>query len=402
MRERFAYLPRDGEPYLLECWLRGLPAGTRVRVLSDHTSARTISNTHKAVVTWHDPYGDNTAFDLGSLLTEDGLASLVVPRAVERVPMRYRSGVLMADLAPHYPLLHQAWQWGFRELHFVAHGSEERVALPHLLDAYQNRHQGQRCFVVGNGPSLAQLDMSRLKDEITLGSNRCFLGYEQWGFPFTYWGVYDQYQIETYHPIYEAHVPAETTKFYPVEYGAVINVENGCPVNMQWPQSTARAFSAEPGHLYVGFTVTYMLLQIAAVMGCDPIILIGTDHRYALSRRGYSPVFRRLRRQATRHLRGGRLYESARAAYRTWKIHGTGPGRAPALWGTADATSPTHFTDAYTDGGKNRFLPPEPEEAERDFDEAHRWAQSMGRTIVNATPGSALNSFPMMDFDDLF
>jgi len=308
----------------------------------------------------------------------------------------------MADLAPHYGLLRRAWQWGFRAARFVAHHSEERIALPFVLDAFHNRHTGRRCFVVGNGPSLGQLDMARLQGEITLGANRCFLGYPTWGFPFTYWGVYDKYQIEAYHGVYEANIPPETPKFYPVEYAPVMNVANGCPVNSVWPQGAERAFSADPAQIYVGFTVTYMLLQIAACMGCDPIILIGADHRYDLKRRGYSLAFRRLRRRATQHLRGGRVYETALAAGRAWKKRGGLNQRDPALWSTADAAGPTHFTENYTDGGKNKFLPPEPEEAERDFDCAHAWALANDRRIVNASPGSALESFPRVEFDDLF
>ena len=30
---------------------------------------------------------------------------------------------------------------------------------------FKNKHEGKRCFVIGNGPSLNKLDMSKLKDE---------------------------------------------------------------------------------------------------------------------------------------------------------------------------------------------------------------------------------------------
>lgn len=306
----------------------------------------------------------------------------------------------MPAVAPHYELLRQLWHWGFREAVFVDHGGETMLPMPHLLDGLHNRHRGERCFVVGNGPSLNAIDMTRLKEEITLGSNRCYLGYDSWGFPFTYWGVYDQFQIEEYHRDYEAQVPAETVKFFPAEYGSVLRVAQGCPVNSVWPDPRPRAFSDDPAQVYRGFTVTYMLLQIAAIMGCDPIILIGADHRYELSRRGYSRVLRSVRRGVARHLRGGRVYDAALAAHRAWRKGGV--AGAPSLWTTADATSPTHFTTHYTDGGKNRFLPPEPEEADRDFACALQWANGSGRRILNATPGSALEVFPKVAFEGLF
>lgn len=314
--------------------------------------------------------------------------------------MRYRAGVLMPEIAPHYDLLRPLWHWGFREAVFVGHVGETILPMPHLLDGLHNRHRGERCFVVGNGPSLNAIDMTRLKSEITLGSNRCYLGYEAWGFPFTYWGVYDHFQIEEYHRDYETHVPPETVKLFPAEYWPVLHMAEGCPVNCVWPDPRPRAFSDDPARVYRGFTVTYMLLQIAAIMGCDPIILIGADHRYELSRRGYSRVLRSVRRGVTRHLRGGRIFDTVLAAHRAWRKGGA-PG-APSLWSTADATSPTHFTTGYTDGGKNRFLPPEPEEAERDFACAQQWAEASGRQILNATPGSALEIFPRVEFAALF
>ena len=94
------------------------------------------------------------------------------------------------------------------------------------------------------------------------------------------------------------------------------------------------------------------------------------------------------------------MYNAALAGQRAWRKGGA--AGAPSFWTTADAESPTHFTAGYTDGGKNRFLPPEPEEAARDFDCARQWAEASGRRILNATPGTALESFPKVAFEDLF
>ncbi len=398
----FVYLPRGENPYLLRCWLRTQGDGVKIGLLSDHEEAKALQEAFPAIQSLTVLNGNGSLPEsVANEISVMPCPELVVPQTPDRVPMRFQHGTLLSDFSPHGALIRTAWQWGFRALRFVAHGGEERLAIPHHLDSFKNRHAGKRCFVVGNGPSLQQLDMSLLRDEITFGSNRCFLGYPQWGFPFRYWGVYDAFQIERYHDIYEKNIPEDTIKFLPLEYASVLRAANTCLVPCVWPRSTARAFSASPDHCYVGFTVTYMLLQLAAMMGCDPIILIGTDHRYELRQRGYSRWARQLRRGITRRLRGGRLYETALSAQRGWKRHRTATIN-PALWSTDDATQPTHFTTAYTDHGKNQFLPPEPEEAERDFDCAQAWAVAQGRTILNATPNSALTSFPTTDFDDLF
>ena len=397
MTDTVAYLPINHDPHVLVHWIQSLPKDARVTLIADHPEAQQIAAEHTAIQQVIVP-DDTDAIAFAPQAT----ATLIVPWGLSQIPLRYRAGLSIPELAPHYPLLRRAWAWGFRSLCFVSFTTETTVALPHLLDEFHNRHKGQRCFVVGNGPSLQQLDMSRLKDEITLGSNRCFLGYPTWGFPFTYWGVYDKFQIEEYHAVYATHVPEACPKFFPVEYSPLMNVAQGCPVNTRWPQGVSRAFSDDPAQVYVGFTVTYMLLQIAAIMGCNPIILIGTDHRYDLRQRGYSRLFRSFRRRVARQLRGGAIFETSLAAHRTWKQHRHANPISPALWSTQDATTATHFTGAYTDGGKNRFLPPEPEEAERDFECAAAWARKNTVDILNATPDSALTSFPRIDFDTLF
>ncbi len=38
-----------------------------------------------------------------------------------------------------------------------------------------NIHHGQRCFIIGNGPSLQRTDLTKLKDEFTFGMNRIYL-----------------------------------------------------------------------------------------------------------------------------------------------------------------------------------------------------------------------------------
>lgn len=390
----FAWLPDGASPRLLADWLRQLPAEARVALLSDASHPAPIAV----------PDGARCRFDTwapGATPAPELISGrpLYIPHALDRVPLRHDPKVLMPALAPHYGWLRTARMWGFTSLVFVDYGGETRMALPHLLGEFHQRHRGRRAFVVGNGPSLNDLDMTRLRDEITLGSNRCFLGYPQWGFPFTYWGVYDHFQIETYHGVYEDHVPADTVKFFPAEYLPVLRVANGCPVNSLWPDPASRAFSDDPARVYRGFTVTYMLLQIAAIMGCDPIILIGTDHRYHLGHRGFSPWLRAARRGVVRRLRGGRIYNAALAGARAWRQGGT---VAPTVWTTSDAAGPTHFSADYTDGGRNQFLPPEPEEAERDFRCARAWAESTGRKILNATPGTALDTFEKVSFDECF
>lgn len=43
-----------------------------------------------------------------------------------------------------------------------------------MLKEYKNKYKGQRCFILGNGPSLLEHDLSLLKDELTFGCNFIF------------------------------------------------------------------------------------------------------------------------------------------------------------------------------------------------------------------------------------
>ena len=50
------------------------------------------------------------------------------------------------------------------------------------LSALKDSHRGERCFLIGNGPSLRSTDLSRLKGEFTFGFNRIFLAAAELGF----------------------------------------------------------------------------------------------------------------------------------------------------------------------------------------------------------------------------
>ena len=47
-------------------------------------------------------------------------------------------------------------------------------------------HRGERCFIIGNGPSLRKMDVSKLQGEYTFGMNRIYLAFDKWGFETSY------------------------------------------------------------------------------------------------------------------------------------------------------------------------------------------------------------------------
>ena len=55
------------------------------------------------------------------------------------------------------------------------------------LQSLKDSRKGERCFIIGNGPSLRQTDLSRLKGEATFGMNRFYLAFPEIGFQTTYY-----------------------------------------------------------------------------------------------------------------------------------------------------------------------------------------------------------------------
>lgn len=306
-----------------------------------------------------------------------GQAKGVVFPSGPLTPIRYMPEFVAHPLKPDYNYFRILRALGLTQIWTHDVNGVQKLNISMLLDDLVDRHKGQRAFVVGNGPSLKQLPMPVLKDEITFGSNRVYLGFEEWGFDFTYWAIADSLQFEKYTREWEQKLPAGTTKFFPFEYLGLFNVDNGIPINFFPPghpenktnfidpfktaeQAASNGFSNTPDSVYLGHTVTYAMLQLAVIMGCDPIYLIGTDHRYAITKEDEK--------------RG------------LWK----------------NANSDNHFHENYGKGEKkaNEFHLPESEKSERAFNYANDWAQSNGVEILNATPGTALPSFPLIDFDE--
>ena len=76
--------------------------------------------------------------------------------------------------------LDRARQWPAASFHPWRRDSVRRLA------ALKDIHQGERCFIIGNGPSLRQTDMSKLRGEFTLGMNRIYLMFPELGFQTSY------------------------------------------------------------------------------------------------------------------------------------------------------------------------------------------------------------------------
>ncbi len=286
-------------------------------------------------------------------------------------PLRFNPNFLQPNPANSYDLYRFLRLNGCKKIIAMGPNWQEAVQNYPMLEEFIDCHKGQRAFVAGNGPSLNAIDMTALKDEITFGSNRCFLGFEEWGYEFTYWGIEDRLQIEKYYDEYADGLNDNIVKFVPFDYVFYSQMPNTCFFPLQYGNGTVYPdnlnfpiFSNHPRQLYHGFTITYSLIQLAALMGIREIYLIGIDHTYGL---------------------GARVVKSSR----------------DATWNAADAGVATHFNASYT-SGKKEFVKPRPVNAETSYACARQWCAYNGVTIKNATPGTHLDVFETTEFESLF
>jgi len=79
------------------------------------------------------------------------------------------------------------WWWRNRGQHVAGAAiNPRRRKSVQALAGFHNLHQGQRCFILGNGPSLRKTDLSLLEGEVTFGMNRIYLLFPEMGFSTTY------------------------------------------------------------------------------------------------------------------------------------------------------------------------------------------------------------------------
>ena len=71
--------------------------------------------------------------------------------------------------------------WPGATFHPVRRASVQKLA------QYKDIHLGERCIIIGNGPSLKQTDLSLLRNEYTFGLNRIYLKFPELGFNTSYY-----------------------------------------------------------------------------------------------------------------------------------------------------------------------------------------------------------------------
>lgn len=236
--------------------------------------------------------------------------------------------------------------------------------------AWRNRFAGRRCFVIGNGPSLEKMDIGPLKNEITIGSNGLYKKFAEWGFASKYLVFEDLDQTELRGP--ELHRVKEPIKLAAIHNGYCVRADartfffHARYGNEQYWQEMAPRFSEDFADIvYLGSTVTYIALQLAYYLGCEPVYLIGVDHNY-----GELP----------------KLFP---------------PGKVEVTEENYHLVQQCHFDKNYYKIG-DKIGVPDVEKQEKAYAKAREVFERHGRHIYNAGVDSMLDVFERCDYSTLF
>ena len=222
------------------------------------------------------------------------------------------------------------------------------------LKQYENRYQGERCFVIGNGPSLRKTDLTKLRNEYTFGMNRIYLMFPKLGFPTTFFVSVNDLVIE------QTAADIQKMAISPfVSWRGRKWLKRADDIYFLYTTYTGPKFARKvTGRLWEGATVTFVALQLAYYFGFEKVILIGVDHSFSTIGKPNTTV-------------------------------------------VSQGDDPDHFHPAYFRKGF-RWQLPDLDTSEFAYAMARREFEADGREVVDATIGGKLIIFPKIKYDQLF
>lgn len=147
-----------------------------------------------------------------------------------------------------------------------------------LLEPFRNIHQGQDCFIIGNGPSLNKMDLTKLNAYHSFGMNKIFLIFDRQPLQLSYHVAINALVIKQSKDVLSS---LNCPSFISLD-GILknnIRAKNVYPLG-DFPQETLFFKDITQG-IKPGYTVTYVAMQLAYFMGFKRVFLVGVDHSFA-------------------------------------------------------------------------------------------------------------------------
>ena len=223
-----------------------------------------------------------------------------------------------------------------------------------MIKKYEQKYLGERCFIIGNGPSLRNTDLSKLKNEYTFGMNRIYLAFAEMGFPTSFFvSINDLVIQQTAVDIQKLHIP----RF--IAWRSHQWLQPSQDLYFLYTTYTGPRFSKKAiGRLWEGATVTFIALQLAYYFGFNEVVLIGVDHSFTTK---------------------GKPNETV----------------------VSQGDDPNHFNPAYFGKGF-RWQLPDLQTSETAYRLAKSAFEKDGRKVLDATVGGQLTVFPKVEYSRLF
>ena len=147
------------------------------------------------------------------------------------------------------------------------------------LKKFKDKHKGEDCFILGNGPSLNKMDLAPLANYHTFGQNKIFLIFEKVDLSLSYLVSVNQLVIEQSAREFEA-MKCPVFLSHTAAKGVVKDQEN---IQRMHTQNIWSFYEDISQPICEGNTVTFVSLQIAYYLGFRRVFLIGVDHSFKQS-----------------------------------------------------------------------------------------------------------------------
>lgn len=223
-------------------------------------------------------------------------------------------------------------------------------------------HKGKRAFIIGNGPSLKQTDLSRLRHEFTFGLNRIYLMFAELGFSTSFLVSINDLVIEQCAAEMAALDLPKFLAWRSRRHFAASQFQGAnlarLPTFLYTSYTSPRFSSDVRGRVWEGATVTNVALQLAFHMGFSQVILIGVDHSFATQGKPNTTV-------------------------------------------VSEGDDPNHFSPGYFGKGF-RWQLPDLETSEIGYRMARQAYEQAGREVLDATIGGKLQIFKKVQYLSLF
>lgn len=219
------------------------------------------------------------------------------------------------------------------------------------LEDLANSCQGERCYIIGNGPSLNKTDLSRLKNEFTIGTNRIYLNFDKMGYQTTFHCSVNPFVIRQFADDIDQvksikFLRAETRNDLKNHFNSHFMESAGIHDFIQ---------DLQRNRWCEGWTVTYAAMQLAYYLGFETVILVGVDHFFKDT------------------------------------------GQPNKLVSAGDVDQNHFHPDYFAKGVKWQY--PDLQRSERSYLEARNTYEADRRVIVDATVGGHLALFPKVSFE---